>query len=302
MGGNGLVFGKQACLGWVPLCPASLVLLVVRMNEIILQLIVVLFVGLIGLAVGSFVNVVIYRTLHGDSPTRGRSYCDHCKKLLRWYDNIPLFSFVMLKGKSRCCRKPISWQYPIVELMTALLFLWWYGMGFAFFKLTQAPAVYVQPLFWLVVGLLLLIIVVTDLRTYLIPDFAVFGLVGLGLIYRVYLTAIDVMQSTDLLLAVAAGLGLALAFAFIILLTRGKGMGWGDVKLAVAMGILLGWPRIAVAVMAAFVLGAAVGVGLIAVGKKRFGQVIPFGPFLVLGMVIGLVWGTPIAQWYLGML
>ena len=267
-----------------------------------MQLVLIFFIACLGLVIGSFVNVVIYRTLTGDSPLKGRSYCDKCKHLLAWYDNIPLLSFALLGGKCRYCQKKISLQYPIVEFTTMVLFLWWYLVGFAFFRLTQEPLVYLQPLFWLTVGVLLLIIVATDLLSYLIPDYAVFGLGLLALLYRSYLIKTGIMNPTDLTRALIGSLVLAILFAAIILLTKGKGMGWGDVKLVFVLGLLVGWPRLVVASFSAFFTGAIVSLFLLAVGKKRFGQTIPFGPFLILGAVIALLWGNAIWEWYWNLL
>jgi len=267
-----------------------------------MQLVVVFFIALLGLAVGSFVNVVIYRTLNGDSPITGRSYCDHCKKKIAWYDNIPLVSFLLLKGKCRRCSKPISWQYPIVEFLTMVLFLWWYLVAFSFFRLTQEPFVYLQPVYWLSVGVLLLIVFIADLMTGLIPDLSVVGLGVLSLIYRGYLTFSGVMMPIDLWRAIIVGIVLAVFFAMLILATRGKGMGWGDVKLVLVMGFLMGYPRALVGVMLAFILGALVGVSLIVMRKRKFGQTVPFGPFLVIGTVMGLLWGERLVSWYLGLM
>lgn len=267
-----------------------------------MELLVVLFLVMLGLVVGSFLNVLIVRTLSGESWVGGRSRCDHCKKIISWYDNIPLLSFLLLRGKCRRCKRPISWQNPLVELTTALLFVWWYAVGFAFFRLTQVPLVYVQPLFWLLVGVLLLIILVTDLISYLIPDYAVVGLVLLAVGYRLVLAISGVMQWGDVAAAVLAGFILAGLFSLLIVATRGKGMGWGDVKLSAALGLLLGYPRVVVGVMVAFVLGAVVAVFLLATGKRRLGQVVPFGPFLVLGAVVALMWGGQLWQWYWGLL
>jgi prepilin signal peptidase PulO-like enzyme (type II secretory pathway) len=267
-----------------------------------MQLVTAFFVFLLGLVFGSFVNVVIYRTLNGGSPLVGRSKCDHCHKKISWYDNIPLLSYALLKGKCRHCKKSISIQYPIIELLTGLLFVWWYAVGFAFFKLTQQPFLYLQPIFWLSVGVLLLIIAITDLVSYIIPDYAVFLLGLAALFYRIYSTLSGVMQPADFWSAIISGLALAAFFSLIILLTKGKGMGWGDVKLAFVMGLILGPQRLIVATFLAFILGALVGLILIFLKRKKFGQILPFGPFLVIGTVLGLIWGNQIWNWYISYL
>lgn len=121
---------------------------------------IVLFV--LGACVGSFLNVIIYRTISGESWVIGRSHCDFCKKKIAWFDNVPLLSYALLRGKSRCCHKPLSISHPVVETLTGVLFVWWYWFGSFFFRLTQQPLETLQPLFWLCVALLLLVVFVSD--------------------------------------------------------------------------------------------------------------------------------------------
>jgi leader peptidase (prepilin peptidase) / N-methyltransferase len=261
-----------------------------------------LFVFVAGTIVGSFVNVVIERTIAGEDWIKARSRCDNCKKMIAWYDNIPLFSYFLLGRRCRYCKKRISIQHPAIEFMMGALFVWWYAIGFAFFQLSQQPLIYIQPLFWLVVGILLLIVLITDLKYMIIPDYAVVGLGLLALVYRVYLTRAGVMQIEDLWGAVLAGVVASLIFLGLHLGTGGKGMGLGDVKFVLVMGLLLGWQRMIVGTLLAFVLGALVGVGLLLAGKKTFSQELPFGPFLVAGTVIALLWGSSLWSWYWRML
>jgi leader peptidase (prepilin peptidase)/N-methyltransferase len=262
--------------------------------------IIALCVFMIGAVLGSFVNVVISRMIVGEDWIRGRSRCDHCRKVIAWYDNVPLLSYLLLGGKCRHCKKTISIQHPTVELMTGMLFAWWYVIGFAFFQLSQHPLQVIQPLFWLFVGILLLVIFVTDWLYMIIPDFAVVGLGLVALMYRVYLTQAGVMRIDDLWWAVVSGIVAALFFFGLWAGTKGRGMGFGDVKYALVMGWLLGWPRVLVGVFAAFCIGAIVGVVMIVWGKKKMKQQIAFGPFLVIGTLLALVWGNHIWSWYMG--
>jgi leader peptidase (prepilin peptidase)/N-methyltransferase len=257
---------------------------------------------LFGLAVGSFLNVVIYRALHGESPFEGRSKCPKCKKKIRAVDNIPLVSFLLLGGKCRWCKTSISWSYPVVEFLTGTLFVWWFVAGSLFFRLTQPPFGYLQPVFWLVVGLLLIVVFFTDLLYGIIPDVAVWILGFSALLYRFFLTSSGIMQQMDFWRSVVSGIGVAAFFLSLILLTGGRGMGMGDAKLGLALGLILGWPRILVAVFLSFFLGALVAVGLLFAGRKKFGQTIPFGPFLVVGTVIALVWGEQLWSSYFALL
>jgi len=257
---------------------------------------------LFGLAIGSFLNVVIYRMVHGDSPMRGRSYCDECKQPIAWYDNIPLFSFLILKRKCRHCKTIIPWEYPTVELLTGVLFVWWYMVGFTFFQLTSQPLSFIQPLFWLCVGILFLVITFTDISYMIIPDSALVLLTTASLLYRLYLTHTGVMQGRDLWISLATALVCSLFFFALVLITKGRGMGLGDVKLMFPLGLILGFPSSVVAIFIACVSGAAVGMFLMWRKRKKLTGVIPFGPFLIFGSVVALLWGDQLVQWYLSRL
>lgn len=263
-------------------------------------LIIVLLFSL-GLAIGSFLSVVIYRLVHNDSPLRGRSYCDSCKKQIAWHDNIPLLSFIVLHRKCRHCGQPIPWEYPAVEFLTGTLFVWWFVVGFTFFRLSSKPFLIVQPLFWLFVGILLVVIFFTDYLYYIIPDSAVLLLTGMTFLYRFFLVQAGIMMQQDFTLAVASGVGASLFFLSLFLFTKGRGMGFGDVKLAFPLGLLLGWPNIVVALFLSFVIGASVGVVTIATGKKQMKSTIPFGPFLVIGSLIALLWGSELVRMYMSL-
>lgn len=263
-----------------------------------MELLVTGWLFIFGLVIGSFLNVVIYRSVNGESPFKGRSHCDHCGKLVDWKENIPLLSFVILRGKCANCKKRISWQYPVVELLVGLLFVWWYWMGRGFFLLAADPFTWAQPAFWLVVGIVLLMVVVYDLAYYLIPDFLTIPLVVLTLLYRIGLGVTGQMRWVDLITSGLAGLILAWFFMGLYLGTGKKGFGLGDVKLAPALGLLLGWQKTLVMIFMAFILGATVALVLMALGKKKLGQTIPFGPFLVLATILSLLWGGLIWDWY----
>lgn len=270
--------------------------------------IVSLLLFMIGAVIGSFLNVVIYRTLDEEpvkkkeSWAKGRSRCDSCGSQIAWYDNIPIVSFLWLRGRCRHCQKKISVAYPVVELLTGALFVWWYWGGAIFFQLTQQPLDTLQPLFWLSVGILLLIIFLADAMYYIIPDVAVVILTAIVVMYRLVLVVFGVMQPTDLVMALVGMVVAVGLLGGLWLLTKGKGIGLGDVKLMVPLSLLLGWPAILVNLFLAFVLGAIVGVLLIAVHKKKFGQTIPFGPFLITAACITLLWGDQIYGWYIGLL
>ncbi len=267
---------------------------------------VIIFLFVMGLVWGSFLNVVIFRMSHGTSPLSGRSVCPKCKHIISWKYNIPLLSFLLLKGKCAFCHKKISVQYPLVEFLTGVFFVWWFVVGFNFFKLVGNPWEVIQPVFWLVVGMVLLAIFMTDLLYMVIPFSLNLTLFTLALAYRIGLTSFGIMESSDLLRAILSGVLLCLLFLSLQMITKAikkvDGFGLGDIYLAPSLGLLLGWPKILPGIFLSFFLGSLVGIGLILSGKKKLGQYLPFGPFLIAGTVVSLVWGNAIWLWYLSWL
>jgi len=240
------------------------------------------FIFILGLTLGSFLNVVIYRLNHGFSPLKGRSFCPKCKKKIRWYDNLPLISFILLKGRCRFCHSPISWQYPLVELTTGLVFL----VVYFIWNLSGGNLVFL--FYQLLISSFLVAIFVSDLRYLTIPDELIWPAVFLSLFFNWF--------NRSFLLFLVSGLGAAGIFLFLALITKGRGMGGGDVKLVFLMGLVLGWSGILISLYWAFLTGAMTGVILILLGKKHFGQHIPFGPFLASGALLALLWGDKIWQ------
>lgn len=259
-------------------------------------------VVLFGAVFGSFLNVLIYRLSKGQSPFVGRSKCPSCKKQISWQHNIPLISFFWLRGKCANCHKKISWHYPLVELLTASLFLWWYLIGMNFFRLEGNYLDIVQPVFWLVMGMLLMVVFFADLWFGVIPDLINLLVLGLALIYRIVLVTTGQMRLIDFELAIMAGLVLYLIFYFLVYITKGKGFGMGDVKLAPGLGLLLGWQKTIILWFVSFILGSLVAIILLLLRKKSMKQTIPFGPFLVIGTGIALFFGDKLWMWYMGLL
>jgi len=237
----------------------------------------------LGMVIGSFLNVVVYRLNNNESPLRGRSLCPTCRHQLAWYDNIPLLSFLLLKGRCRYCHSPICLQYPLVELLTGILtVLVIYSQNFKY----QGPST--KLIFDLLIAYCLVAIFVSDWRYYIIPD----EVVLFGVIVALFFI---ISQSPTLLVPnFLAGLGAAGALAGVVWLTKGKGMGWGDVKLAGLMGLVLGWPKVAWALEAAFLTGAVAGVILILIGRKKLKSRVAFGPFLAWATLIFLLCGDKI--------
>lgn len=243
-----------------------------------------IFIFLLGLAIGSFLNCVIYRLEAGGSFLKGRSFCPHCKHILSFKDLIPIFSFLFLKGKCRYCGKKISWQYPLVELSTGILFV-----------LIFYQTIYdlLTTIYLLLTTSFLIIIFVYDLKHYLIPDKIIYPAIVTVFIYNLLNTKYLILNTLP------AALGAITFFLAIVLISRCKWMGWGDVKFAFFMGLFLGYPNIFVALFLAFFIGASIGLILIALGKKTLKSEIPFGPFLVSGTFLAIFFGEGIINWYL---
>ena len=244
---------------------------------------------LFGLVIGSFLNVVIYRVPNNES-LMGRSHCPGCANQIAAYDNVPVLSWVALRGKCRKCHSRISPQYPIVEGVTGVFFgvvVWQFG-----FSLTT-----VVLLFFAAVSVALFVI---DLQTLRLPDKIVipsFIVVTMGLL-ATSLADGDVQR---FLLALVSSIALASFYFIIWVATSGRGLGFGDVKLAPTLGIVMGyfsWEAVITGTAAAWLIGAVVGVFAIAIGRASRGKPIPFGPFLLLGCWIGVFVGESIFTGY----
>jgi len=263
--------------------------------EVIFYLIIFLF----GLVVGSFLNCVIYRLALPNfslKNLRGRSFCPHCKHTLSWQDLIPLLSFIILKRKCRYCRQKISFQYPLVEIATGLLFLQVLN-----FSASGGPAegwqFLLSTFYFLIVACFLIVIFVYDLKHFIIPDKIVYPAIIITLIFNLQFTIFNEFSIFNY--SILSALGAAAFFLAIIIVSKGRWMGLGDVKLAFFMGLLLGFPNILVALFFAFLIGAIIGIGLILAKRKTLKSEVPFGPFLVTGTFIAMFWGQAIIFWYL---
>jgi len=245
----------------------------------------ILFIFIIGLIVGSFLNVVIWRLHSGEPIVFGRSQCPRCQAKLRPKDLIPLLSFIFLQGRCRYCRQPISWQYPLVEFATGLLFL-------------LAYSCHPQPLIFFrdaVLISILIVIFVYDLRWQLIPDQITIPAIILLFIFSLLLGS----SLWLLIFSVLVGFGF---FGLQYLVSSGRWIGGGDLRLGALMGATLGWPLLIVALLIAYIIGAAVSMILLILGKAKAKTPIAFGTFLALGILIALFWGERIISWYLGLL
>ena len=260
-----------------------------------------LFVFFFGLAIGSFLNCVIYRlalpnfSLKNLGGLKSRSFCPHCKQVLSWQDLIPVFSFLILKGRCRYCQEKISWQYPLVELSTAFLFL----LAYNFLPVPRTSPWY-YFYYWTVISFLI-IIFVYDLKHYLIPDKIIYPAILIVFAFRIWDLFLISNFEFRIFNPFISALAAATFFLFIVLISKGRWMGIGDIKLAFFMGLFLGFPNILIALFLSFLIGAIIGIGLILANKKTLKSEVPFGPFLVTGTFITLFFGEKIIQHYLNL-
>jgi leader peptidase (prepilin peptidase)/N-methyltransferase len=211
--------------------------------------------------------------------------CPRCGQAIAWYDNVPVVSFVLLRARCRSCQGPISWRYPLIELMTGVLFLAAY--------LRRGLAVDLAPTLLLLAGLVA--ITAIDLAHQIIPDELSLPGIAVGFASSLLPGGVGWWPS---LLGIGVGGGL---FFAIIVLSRG-GMGGGDMKLGAMLGAFLGWPLVLLAIFLAVLAGGAVALVLLTLGRKGRKDPVPFGPFLALGGAITSLWGDPLLAWYLGAL
>jgi prepilin signal peptidase PulO-like enzyme (type II secretory pathway) len=230
------------------------------------------FFFIFGLFFGSFLNVLADRLSRDESFITGRSYCEYCRHTLSFLDLIPLLSFLFLLGKCRYCKKKLSWYYPFSELMTGTLF----ALTIVLLPFSSM----LQLFFSLFIVSCFIVIFSADFHYGIIPDKIVFPAVGISLLFYSFIYGAGIFTY------IVSGIGAGLFFLALFLITKGKGMGFGDVKLALFMGIFLGFPGIVYALYIAFLTGAGVSLILILWKKKHIKSTVPFGPFLVFGTLI----------------
>ena len=266
--------------------------------------------GVLGLLVGSFLNVVIYRLpkmmerdwhgqcaeLRGEevlpdskplSLARPRSRCPECGHLISARENIPVFSWLFLRGKCSACRKPISVRYPIVEALTGLLTAFaavHFGLGW--------PAAGAILLIWCLIALTFI-----DVDTQLLPDSITLPLLWIGLLFNVFGTFTDLQSAV--IGAMGGYLSLWSVYWCFKLVTGKEGMGYGDFKLLAAVGAWLGWQILPLAILLSSLVGAVIGIALIVLAKRGRNVPIPFGPYLATAGLLALFWGKELTQSYL---
>jgi len=253
-----------------------------------IEIILIVVLGLLGLIVGSFSNVCIYRIPRNESIIYPASHCPKCRSKIQPFDNIPLLSFILLKGRCRNCKSKISIQYPFVELLTGLIYLIIYmGYGLS-----------IQTLIYIILSSALIIIAFIDLNEQIIPDVISLPGIVIGFILSFFVSYISFVDSV---LGIFVG-GLIILIIGLVgsVIFKKEAMGGGDVKLAAMIGAFLGWRYIIISLFLGFFLGALAGIFLIMTKIKSREDVVPFGPFIVFGSLITLLWGEQIISWYTG--
>ncbi|MDP3941163.1 MAG: prepilin peptidase [bacterium] len=256
-----------------------------------------LFIFFLGATIGSFLTVVVDRLPRNISITRGRSLCDSCKHSLSWYDLFPVVSYLLLRGKCRYCGVPIGPHHLLMEILVGVLFLVVYYTTLASsISLLDGGYFLIETLIYrFLVVCALFVIFFIDLKHRMIPLSALLILGVLG-VFNLAMNPVYAVQ------AVAVAVGSFLFFFLIHALTHGRGMGFGDVLFVFVMGLLLGFPTTIVAVYLAFLTGAVVSLILLLGGRKKLKSSIAFGPFLVGGTFLCLLWGQQLTQAFLTLL
>ena len=245
-------------------------------------IILYIMIFLIGISIGSFLNVCIYRIPEKEDIVLERSHCMSCGNVLKWYELIPLFSFIVQGGKCRNCKAKLSVQYPLIELLNGLIYVW----------IFMAKGFQPESILFCICASVLIVISVIDWRTYEIP-FGCNIVIGILGIVRVIL---DLAHWYDYVIGFFAVSGL---FLIIYWITKGRGIGGGDIKLMAAAGLLLGWQNILLSLMIGSIAGSVIHLALMKIqGKDR---VLAFGPYLAFGIFISMLYGNDIITWYLGM-
>jgi leader peptidase (prepilin peptidase)/N-methyltransferase len=237
------------------------------------------FAFIFGAVVGSFLNVCIFRLPAKISIIKPLSQCPHCHHPIRFYDNIPLISYIVLKGKCRDCGGKISWRYPLVELLTALLSL------FLFLKFGLTLIFLIFFIFTAV----LIVITFIDLDYQIIPDVLTLPGIPIFFLLAIFVVKIPWLEA---LIGLAVGGGVLFAIAFVYeLITKREGMGGGDIKLLAMIGGFLGWKSLIFILLFSSFFGAIVGITAMIIKKQDMKYAVPFGPFLSAAAVAYLFWG-----------
>ena len=249
--------------------------------------------GILGLAIGSFLNVCIDRLPRGESIVTRRSYCEACGRRLPPGDLVPVLSYLVLRGRCRSCGAHIPLRVLIVELLT----------GIAFAAIVFTYSLTPVGLLLLLYTCILVVVFFTDLEQGLILNIVVYPSIIIALLAALTVEPWWLGRIGPIpLVSAALGAVTGFVFLFVVAVASRGGMGWGDVKFAAFMGAAVGFPLILVALFTGIVVGGATGAVLLLSGRKSRRQAIPFGPFLAIGTMVTLLWGQQMLEWYLALM
>jgi leader peptidase (prepilin peptidase)/N-methyltransferase len=248
------------------------------------------FFFIMGLCIGSFLNVCIYRLPAAKSIVHPRSMCPHCDTLIPFYDNLPVFSYLWLKGKCRRCQVKIPMRYPMVELLGGL-----FALG-AYLKFGQG----IETLIYYVFIAALLVVTFIDIDHRIIPD--VITLPGIPIFFAASF-ALSAITYKEALLGILLGGGSLFLVAWIYsLITKKEGMGGGDIKLLAMMGAIVGWQGVFFTIFVASLVGTLAGLAVMLQSRQGMKLAVPFGPFLSIGAITYIFFGTQLVNWYFNLL
>ena len=254
-----------------------------------MNIVITSYLFLLGAIFGSFAGAMVWRIKTGRKLAADRSECEHCHHKLSVLDLLPLVSWLWLKGRCRYCKKPIGWTPFILELSLGLVF----ALSFVAWPYDMSDPLSIALItLWLIACVMLAILFVYDLRWFLLPDKVIWPLVGVGVVYFVVNALIGGLSPPQALTELVLGL-LPISGVYYVLYTVSKGawVGFGDVKLGIFMGLVLGWQGALLALMLANCIGLAVLAPGLLSGKLSRTSHIPFGPFLIIATFIALLWG-----------
>jgi len=247
------------------------------------------FALIIGLLLGSFANVVILRLPKGESVVKPRSHCPGCKKMVVWYDNIPVVSWLILRARCRSCGIKISWRYPLVELITATVFA----------LIVATYGVSWTTLEYLIFAWSLVVVSFIDIDHFILPDVFTLSGILIGLAGALLNSERGFWPSLG---GVLLGGGFLWLIAYLYLLVRREeGMGGGDIKLLAWMGAVLGWTAVPFIIIVASILGSILGLMLTFRSKAGLKSVIPFGPYLAFAAILYILSGEALSLWYVSL-
>ncbi|MEW5796596.1 MAG: prepilin peptidase [Candidatus Zixiibacteriota bacterium] len=247
-----------------------------------------ILVFVLGLAVGSFLNVLVYRLPRRKQFVKGRSACPHCGAVIKWYQNIPLVSYLALRGRCASCHKPISWRYPLIELLN--------GLGYLYFFYNYNWSVEFAVFAFLASALIVVFFI--DLEHQIIPDLVTLPGMVIGLAVSLFPDGVTIVQS--LIGLVVGGGALYLIAVLGDWLFKKESMGGGDIKLAAMLGAFLGWQKVLLVFLGSAVIGLVVSLLIMAFSARlRRTRIVPFGPFIALAAVMALIWGDRIVAFYI---